>query len=91
MNSRPSSPDVGGYSPDISADLVLDGIPHPLASFGPFGLALKTPCDAVAGIGTINLVVDRQLTTFLVELPDGLNRSRDLQPFRVLQVSEHAA
>ena len=89
MVAQPSS--GGGYSPEISAELLIRDQVFKVAAIGAGGLVIHSPHPVEPGEGTIRMLVDGRETVYQVEIPDGIDPSRDRQPFKVLPTVEASA
>jgi hypothetical protein len=86
MNDRAST--QAGYSPDISAELLIHGERLNVAAFGPRGFVLRSAKFLPPGEGTIRMQVDGRQTIYRVQFPEGIDPSRNRQPYRLNKTSE---
>jgi len=79
------------HSPALSADLVIRGERFTVAALGPDHVVIHSARAMPPGRGTIRLKLDDHVTTYRVDLVDGLDPSRDEQVYRLLEPIEDAA
>jgi hypothetical protein len=80
-----------GYSPDISAELLIHGRRFNLASLGPDRIIVRTSEKVEPGRGTIRLRVDQRFTLFHIDLPQGIDPAKTHQPYLLRETIEQAA
>jgi hypothetical protein len=80
-----------GYSPPITIELQIGSNHFNVASMSSEGIALRdaTPLGPTSGV--IRMTVDKHLTVYHVELPQGIDPARDEQVYRVIESSDVSA
>ena len=84
MNPDPRPSADAGYSPKISAELLLHDQSFAVAALGPGQVVIQSPRPLPPGRGTIYMRIDGQLTVYHAELPSGINPSHPAQPAVIL-------
>lgn len=79
-----------GFSPDISATLLIHGERFRVGSLGPNEIMLQDARRTAPGRGEVRLLVDKRLTVYRVELTEGIDPSRPVQPLVRLGLGEEA-
>jgi hypothetical protein len=84
MDATRSVPETQ-HSPALSADLTIRGQKFTVAALGPEHLVLRSPRPVAAGEGTIHFKMDDHLTTYRIDLPQGIDPTRREQNYRLLE------
>jgi hypothetical protein len=79
-----------GFSPDIAATLLIHGERFKVGSLGPNEIMLQDARRTAPGRGVVRLLVDKRLTIYRVELIEGIDPSRPVQPLVILPAGEEA-
>jgi len=79
------------YSPDISMELLVHGERMNVAAMGPSNIVVRSARTAPPGPGTICLKVNGRITVYHIELPQGIDPTRQHQPVRLVRTVEDAA
>lgn len=80
-----------GYSPEISAELLIHGERFNVGSLGPDELIVRAPRPIKPGPGTVRLTVDGRVTLYHIDLFNGIDPTRVDQPYKLLSTFEEAA
>jgi hypothetical protein len=86
-----SPPPDAGYSPEISAELLLGKERFAIAALGPGHVRLKAPQICRPGRGIITMIVDGRSTVYHVDLFSGISPDHAEQPLRLLDADDEAA
>jgi hypothetical protein len=73
------------HSPALSADLSIHGQKFTVAALGPEHVVVRSPCPVAAGEGIIHFTMDDHLTTYRIDLPQGIDPTRREQNYRLLE------
>jgi hypothetical protein len=71
----------GGYSPPISAHILLHGERFKVGSLGPNRLVLQDPRPMDPGVATLHFTIDGNLRISQLNLIEGIDPARQVQPF----------
>jgi hypothetical protein len=80
-----------GNSPDVSAVLHLHGHSLNVASIGPASLIVRTDTAVAPGTGLVRLTVGQKVTSYQVDLFEGIDPARLDQPFQLLHTADEEA
>jgi hypothetical protein len=75
------------HSPVLSADLLIDGQRFAVAALGPEHVIVRLPRLVPAGEGTILFRADDEVTTYHIDLPQGIDPARHEQSYRLLKTA----
>jgi hypothetical protein len=90
METDPQASDAG-YSPALSAELILHGERFDVVSLGPDRVAVRSAKTLGPGVGEIRMVVDGRPFVHVVEFSNGIDAKRQEQAFTLLQPGVVAA
>jgi len=79
------------HSPALSADLVIRGERFTVAALGPDHVVIHSARAMPPGRGTIRLKLDDHVTTYRVDLVDGLTQAATSKSTALLETIEEAA
>lgn len=91
MNPLPPTTSDAGYSPNISAELLLHDQSFAVLSLGPGQVVIQSARPLAPGFGMIHVRIDRQLTVYHVEFPVGISPEHSVQPIVILKSNEEEA
>lgn len=80
----------GGFSPPLSAHLIVRGERLKLDAVGPNGIRLESPRRTPPCRAEIHFNLDGHVTIHPIDLPEGIEPSRPVQPFVMLPTGEEA-
>ncbi len=83
--------ELSEYSPLITIELIVRGQQFNVASLGPDNVILRSARSLQPGTGIIRLMIDGHLTTYHVNLPQGIDPQRNEQPFVLIDATREAA
>lgn len=79
------------HSPALSANLIIHGERFTVAALGPDHVVVLSARPVPPGHGIIHFRMDDHLTTYHVDLVDGIDPHRGEQVYRLLETIEEAA
>jgi hypothetical protein len=90
MTEPPMASDTG-YSPDISAELILHGERFDVISLGPGTVRVRSPKALAAGTAVVRMFVDGRRSSYVIDLQSGMNPGREEQAFSSIRVTDEVA
>ncbi len=79
------------YSPEITIELVTQGQIFDVASFGFGKMIVRNARSLEAGTALVRLRVANELAVYHIELPQGIDPARVIQPFALISVNTEVA